>query len=132
MTTNGRGHGGKRPGAGRPRSTFRIDAPHRSRETFDSPAPVHVTMRCPHIAALRWQKIYEALHGVLARFVDGEQFRVVHLFSSAVTFGGWSRPFSIPAEYRPLPVSAPRTDLMRRGWAYAGPLDPYDIPGPPR
>ena len=50
-------------------------------------------------------------------------------YSSAVSFGGWSRRFAMPADYRPLPVSSPTTWLLRRGWGFDGPLDPYAVPG---
>ena len=57
---------------------------------------------------------------------------ILDRYSSAISFDGWSRRFSIPADYKPLPVSAPRTYLLRSGWAFEGPLDPYDVPGPLR
>jgi REP element-mobilizing transposase RayT len=79
MTSKPRKHGGKRPGAGRPRRRFRVEAPHRSREAFHVPAPVHVTMRCPHLAALRQGRVYEVLRGVLERYENSETFRIVHL-----------------------------------------------------
>lgn len=51
-------------------------------------------------------------------------------FSSAISFTGWNRTFKVPAGYRPLPVSPPTTFLLRTGWAFGGPLDPYQAPGP--
>jgi hypothetical protein len=51
-------------------------------------------------------------------------------FSSAVSFPGWSQRFSIPDDYQPLPVSSPCTSLLRDGWAFDGPLDPFETPGP--
>lgn len=51
-------------------------------------------------------------------------------YSSALSFDGWSPRFRVPAGHTPLPVSRPRTHLLRRGWAYDGPLDPWHAPGP--
>jgi putative transposase len=219
---NRRTHGGKRRGAGRKRGRFRLDAPHRRRAVFSSPAPVHVTMRgrC-WISGMRRDEILRALAGVLERYRDGEDFRVVHIsiqdnhlhaiveasnsaalesgmrsftinaarainevhgtrgevffryhstvvqtrryarhviayvlgnwrrhhrdiehgrlldalldrYSSAISFTGWNRRFKIPADYTPLPVSSPTTALLRDDWAYDGPLDPWQTPGPLR
>ena len=72
-------HGGKRRGAGRPRGKFRREAPHRSREYFDRPSAIHVTVRCPlYISELRSDRAFAAMRDVLARYTDGEHFRVVH------------------------------------------------------
>jgi REP element-mobilizing transposase RayT len=51
-------------------------------------------------------------------------------YSSAISFDGWNQQFIVPADYSPLPVSPPRTWLMRDGWAFDGPLDPFHAPGP--
>jgi putative transposase len=51
-------------------------------------------------------------------------------YSSAITFPGWSIRFSIPHGYAPLPVLEPVTSLLRSGWAFDGPLDPRQAPGP--
>jgi REP element-mobilizing transposase RayT len=51
-------------------------------------------------------------------------------FSSAMSFTGWQRRFSIPAGYDPLPVSPPRTWLLALGWRDYGLLDPMECPGP--
>ncbi len=217
-------HGGKRAGAGRKRMKYRLDAPHRSRESFSQPSPVHVTMRClRYIDHLRCDEIYRALSRVLLRYrddrFDGGSFRVIHLslqdnhlhliveaandgalergmrsftinasraingvlgtagrvfyryhsrvirtkryarnciayvlgnwrrhrkdvvhgqllsalldrYSSAISFTGWNRKFRIPAGYEPLPVSSPTTSLLKSGWAFDGPLDPWQAPGP--
>jgi REP element-mobilizing transposase RayT len=218
MTSKPRKHGGKRRGAGRPRRRFRVEAPHRPRTAFYAPAPVHITMRCPHLAALRQGRVYEVLCEVLARCENRDDFRVVHLsiqsnhlhlvaeanssaalesgmrsfsinaarainaafrstgrvfaryhstvirnrryarsviayvlgnwrrhredsngpltamldqYSSAILFDGWSYRFTIPANYRPLPVAKARTYLLSNGWAFDGPLDPWHVPGRP-
>jgi REP element-mobilizing transposase RayT len=213
-------HGGKRPGAGRKRSRFRLDAPHRSRAVFATRAPVHVTMRAqPWLTGLRSDDIYRVLYAVLVRYLAWADFRIVHIsiqdnhlhllveadnnvalesgmrsfsinaaraihaafgttgrlffryhstvirsrryarhaiayvlgnwrrhhqdivrgrlldamldrYSSAISFDGWSKKFSTPSGYSPLPVSRPSTQLLRRGWAYDGPLDPRQAPGP--
>ena len=217
-------HGGRRPGAGRKRMKYRLDAPHRPREKFSTPSPVHVTMRGKeYIFELRNDLVYELLGKVLERYrgdrFDNGAFRVVHFsiqdthlhliveaandaalrrgmrsfsinsarainasigangkvwfrfhstliktkryarnsiayvlgnwrrhrkdinngqfvpakiepFSSAISFTGWNRTFKVPAGYKPLPVSPPTTFLLRTGWAFGGPLDPYQAPGP--
>jgi REP element-mobilizing transposase RayT len=53
-------------------------------------------------------------------------------YSSGVTFTGWSkRPvFELPASYVPLPVSPPRTALLRGGYEEFGRIDPFERPGP--
>lgn len=216
-------HGGKRAGAGRKRRRYRrLDAPHRSREVFSEPSPVHVTLRGRrHISDMRIERVYRLISKVLERYRRDEwaDFRVVHFslqdthlhliveaandkalrrgmrsfainsarainkafggsgsvwfryhssviktrryarsciayvlgnwrrhyadiengqlvsaildrFSSAISFSGWTKRFRVPAGYQPLPVSVPSTWLMREGWRYAGPLEPYQAPGP--
>jgi putative transposase len=51
-------------------------------------------------------------------------------YSTAVSFAGWTKRFAVPAGYVPLPVSEPRTALLRTGWRWHGRLDPWDVPGP--
>lgn len=49
-------------------------------------------------------------------------------YSSGDLFDGWSRP--IPAAtFTPLPVSAPRTWLLREGWKRHGLINPSEEPG---
>jgi REP element-mobilizing transposase RayT len=73
-------HGGKRRNAGRKRSRFRRDAPHRMRARFSVPSPVHVTMRGqPWICGLRSDLVYRVLHAVLALYKDRPSFRVIHI-----------------------------------------------------
>jgi putative transposase len=57
---------------------------------------------------------------------------ILDRYSSAISFPGWTKRFQIPAGYQPLPVSSPTTSLLRTGWAFDGPLDPYQTPGPLR
>lgn len=50
-------------------------------------------------------------------------------FSSAVSFDGWTIKFGKPTiEYEPLPVSPPRTWLLREGWKQHGRIDPFEVP----
>ena len=53
-------------------------------------------------------------------------------YSSAISFTGWkgSVRWKVPIGYEPLPVSAPRTDLLRSAWQWFGRIDPFETPGP--
>jgi REP element-mobilizing transposase RayT len=62
-------------------------------------------------------------------------------YSSAASFAGWcGRKRAVPVTsfgdedfpepLVPLPVSAPRTDLLRFDWQLYGLIDPWEIPGP--
>ena len=53
-------------------------------------------------------------------------------YSSGVSFTEWSEPvrFELPAGYVPLPMSAPRTSLLRSEWRRYGRIDPFERPGP--
>jgi putative transposase len=51
-------------------------------------------------------------------------------YSSAISFAGWTSTFVVPVNYVPLPVSAPRSMLLRDGWKQHGLLDPFEVPGP--
>jgi REP element-mobilizing transposase RayT len=54
-------------------------------------------------------------------------------YSSAVSFDGWHRApkFAIPASYKPLPVSRPRTDLLANAWLWFGKILMDEVPGEP-
>ncbi len=83
MTSERGTHGGRREGAGRKRMKYRLDAPHRSRESFAQVTPVHVTMRGQrHISALRIDELYRVIARVLECYRDerwdGGAFRVIH------------------------------------------------------
>jgi len=51
-------------------------------------------------------------------------------YSSAVSFTGWTERFAIPTTHVPLPVSPPRTGLLRSDWTRYGLIDPFERPGP--
>ena len=216
-----RTHGGRRLGAGRKRTGVKRGGPHRRRAALSPPHPVHVTLRTVRdLPRLRQRCFYEALRRVLVRYLDGKDFRVVHIsiqhnhlhllaeatnakalsrgmqsfainaaraineawgrggkvfasrysssqiktqryarnalsyvlnnwrrhredffdgaaraakldeYSSAISFDGWTKTYRRPADYDPLPVSAPRTDLLAFGWRQHGLLDPFERPGP--
>src|SRR5262245_31830299 len=46
-------------------------------------------------------------------------------YSSAVSFDGWTMKFSPANNYAPLPVSPPRTMLLREDWRLYGLIDPW-------
>ena len=52
-------------------------------------------------------------------------------YASGLSFDGWSAPrFDVPADFTPLPVSEPRTWLLRTGWRRHGAIDVHETPGP--
>ena len=51
-------------------------------------------------------------------------------YSSAVSFRGWTIEFALHPTHVPLPVSPPRTWLLREGWKRYGAIDPQECPGP--
>ena len=65
-----------------------------------------------------------------ADFLDNghESPAKLDFFSSAVSFPGWTERFQLPADYTPLPVSPPRTSLLRFDWQRSGLISPYEIP----
>jgi Transposase IS200 like len=71
-----------------------------------------------------WRRHHQDI--VRGRLIDA----MLDRYSSAVSFDGWSKRFSIPEGHTPLVVSTPTTALLRSGWAFDGPLDPYQAPGP--
>jgi REP element-mobilizing transposase RayT len=74
-------HGGARPNAGRKRSKeLRFDPSHTTRPALSIEHPVHVMLRTlPSVPRLRQRDGYEAIRMALLRFVDGAEFRVVHI-----------------------------------------------------
>ncbi len=64
-------------------------------------------------------------------FANGRRLaQKLDVYSSAVMFRGWTEWFGIPAGYEPLPVSPPRTKLLRFDWELFGRIDPDECPGP--
>ena len=62
-------------------------------------------------------------------FEDGRESPAkLDYFSSALSFTGWTERFQIPADYTPLPVSPPRTSLLKLDWQWHGLISPYEIP----
>jgi REP element-mobilizing transposase RayT len=51
-------------------------------------------------------------------------------YSSAVSFDGWTMTFGPAKNYAPLPVSPPKTTLLRDDWRLYGLIDPWEVPGP--
>ncbi len=52
-------------------------------------------------------------------------------YASGLSFDGWNAPrFAVPDDFRPLPVSAPSTWLLRVGWKKHGLIDVFEVPGP--
>jgi len=49
-------------------------------------------------------------------------------FSSALSFTGWTERFQVPTDYTPLPVTPPRTALLRFDWQLHGLISSYEIP----
>lgn len=70
------GHGGWRPGAGRPRG--RTTVSHDAREEVPARFPVHVTWRIAEgVLSLRREAVLEIVRAKLAACARGEVFRVV-------------------------------------------------------
>lgn len=62
-----RSHGGKRPGAGRPRKKGRRNTPHRARPDHKARYPVHVTLRARReVQFLRTQVVFKQIRAALA------------------------------------------------------------------
>ena len=75
-----RTHGGKREGAGRPKSKDRHDPPHRARARHVGRFPEHVVLRVVRdMPRLRSDLVYEAVAGALEKIAARIAFRVVHV-----------------------------------------------------
>jgi len=62
-------------------------------------------------------------------FEDGRESTArLDYFSSAVSFTGWTERFQTPTDYTPLPVSPPRTSLLKLDWQFHGLISPDEIP----
>jgi REP element-mobilizing transposase RayT len=95
--------GGKRPNAGRKRSReLRYDPSHAARPELSFKNPVHTMLRTlPSVPRLRQRAAYEAIRATLVHFLDGEDFRVVHV--------------SIQANHLHLIVEAANKRALHRG-----------------
>ena len=64
-------------------------------------------------------------------FANGRML-AAHLdeYSSAVSFREWTIEFATHPTHVPLPVSSPRSWLLREGWKRFGAIDPHECPGP--
>ena len=72
------GHGGWRPGAGRPRGRKTVS--HDAREAFAARYPLHVTWRIVEgVPSLRREAVLEIVRAKVAAYARGEAFRVVEL-----------------------------------------------------
>lgn len=75
-----RTHGGKRPGAGRPRTGERKPAPHTERDEIKATIPLHITSRVvPDLGtSLRKKDTYLAIRRATIAVFEREGFRLVH------------------------------------------------------
>src|SRR5205085_7363615 len=70
------GHGGWRPGAGRPRG--KKVASREVRAEFAKRLPLHVTWRIAEgVPALRKERVLDAIRNVFGKRANGDDFRVV-------------------------------------------------------
>ena len=70
-------HGGKREGAGRPKTGRRVGVVHRRRQDVRKGIPVHVTTRTvKDVGYLRTNKVYRVIRQALARGCQRRGFRV--------------------------------------------------------
>ncbi len=71
--------GGRRPGAGRPKTNRRRGGPHRARPDLSARHPVHITLRARRrFPELRRRDYYALIRKVLAHYLGRTDFRVVH------------------------------------------------------
>jgi REP element-mobilizing transposase RayT len=75
-----RTHGGKRPGAGRKRTSPRKQEPHRTRQEFSRAHPLHVVLRVvAGIGTLRKRDYYQALRHASFVVLGRPEFRICHI-----------------------------------------------------
>jgi len=73
-------HGGKRPGAGRPRTGARVGAPHKVRPALAARYPVHVVLRVvAAVGNLRRRSLYRAVREATLTAARLGKIRIVHL-----------------------------------------------------
>ena len=72
-------------------------------------------------------------------FYENDADTLFDAFSSASSFTGWTGDYQRKAarhkpppdrDFEPLPVSAPRTRLLKGAWEWHGLIDPFEMPGP--
>jgi len=98
----------------------RVFADRYHAETLDGPRRVRHALR---YVLNNWRKHREDAH-------PGTR---LDPYSSAAAFGGWSdgAPMQrLGKDAELLPVWFPQTWLLREGWRRAGPISPWDRPGP--
>src|SRR5690242_7915930 len=94
------GHGGWRPGAGRPRG--RKVASREVRAEFAERLPLHVTWRIAEgVPSLRKERVLEAIRKVLEKRANKDEFRVVE--------------FNVLGNHMHLVVEASGREALRRG-----------------
>ena len=77
---NGQWRGGKRRGAGRPKSGVFASQPHKVRERLKANEPVQVTVRAvKEMHQLRRLDAYQAVRKAMVATFTREDFRIVHL-----------------------------------------------------
>lgn len=77
---NGQHRGGKRAGAGRPKSGERASERHKTREVFKKCEPIHVTIRvAKDIASLRGFEAYQAVREAMVTTYARNIIRIIHL-----------------------------------------------------
>ncbi len=96
-------HGGARANAGRKKSKdFRFDPSHTKRPELSFEHPVHVMKRAlPSVPRLRQRAAYEAIRATLVHYMDGANFRIIHI--------------SIQRNHLHLIVEAANKQALRRG-----------------
>src|SRR5262245_61557171 len=74
-------HGGRRPNAGsKKQKEVRFVPSHAARPELSFKHPVHAMLRTlPSMPRLRRREGYEAIRAALLHFVEGADFRVVHI-----------------------------------------------------
>ena len=72
--------GGKRAGAGRPRSSTRRDPLHRTRPSVNRHKPHHIVLRVRRVVGrLRREPIYHAIRIAMRRSLARADFRIIHI-----------------------------------------------------
>src|SRR5512138_4034278 len=100
-------HGGRRPGAGRPKSGRRVGVPHRARPYHDRNHPVHVTWRfVPGLPSMRQRRLAGAV---------GRTVRAITMSNAARRTGFRIIHFSIMADHLHMIVEAGGKNTLMKG-----------------